>query len=115
MDKLAQVGHINVPPGVANYGTAVTGGLTVFVGNILKFLIVIASLYSFFNLIMAGYAFISAGEDPKKVEAAWAKIWQTLLGLALTASAFAIIAAIGWIFYRNPFQLLRLTIFGPTV
>ena len=71
-------------------------------------LIVGAGIYALFNFILAGYAFMSAGDDPKKVTGAWAKIWQTALGLALAAGAFVLAAIFGqlifgrWDFILNP-------------
>ena len=35
---------------------------------IFNLLVVLAGLYAVINLIMAGYAFMSAGDDPKKVQ-----------------------------------------------
>jgi len=113
MTKLAQIGTINAPPGVNEYGNFISGGLTSFIANIISFLLVIAGLYAFINLILAGYAFITAGDDPKKVESAWAKITQTLLGLALAAAAFLITGIISYIFYGNFLYFQRITIFGP--
>ncbi len=75
---------------------------------VLQALIVGAAIYALINLVLAGYAFMSAGDDPKKVEGAWAKIWQTLLGLAFAAGAFVLAAIFGqlifgrWDFIVNP-------------
>jgi len=71
-------------------------------------LIIGASIYALFNFVLAGYAFMSAGDDPKKVAGAWAKIWQTALGLAFSAGAFVLAALFGqlifgkWDFILNP-------------
>jgi hypothetical protein len=67
-----------------------------------------AGIYALINFILAGYAFMSAGDDPKKVAGAWAKIWQTALGLAVAAGAFVLAALFGqlifkdWTFILNP-------------
>ena len=51
---------------------------------------------------------MSAGEDAKKVAGAWAKIWQSLLGLAIAAGSFVLAAIFGqlifgqWDFILNP-------------
>jgi len=89
------------------------GGLTIFINNILKLLIVGAGIYAVINLVLAGYAFMSAGDDPKKVAGAWAKIWQTLLGLAFAAGAFVLAAIFGQLIFKDPGALLQLRIFGP--
>ena len=74
----------------------------------LKLLIVVAGIYALFNLIFAGFAFMSAGDDAKKVAGAWAKIWQSFLGLAVAAGAFVLAAIFGqlifgqWDFILNP-------------
>lgn len=71
-------------------------------------LIIGAGIYALFNLILAGYSFMSAGDDSKKVAGAWAMISQTMLGLALSAGAFVLAAIFGqlifgqWDFILNP-------------
>lgn len=102
-------GQIKLPTAITDkYGTE--AGLAI--GNLLnlvfKSLIVVAGIYTLFNLIFAGYAFMSAGDDAKKVAGAWAKIWQSLLGLAIAAGAFVLAAIFGqlifhqWDFILNP-------------
>jgi hypothetical protein len=99
-------GTINPPSPIANIeGGAGIGRL---LNTIFKSLIVVAGVYALFNLIFAGYAFMSAGDDAKKVAGAWAKIWQSLLGLAIAAGAFVLAAIFGqlifhqWDFILNP-------------
>jgi hypothetical protein len=70
-------------------------------------LIVGAGVYALFNFILAGYAFMSAGDDPKKVAGAWAKIWQTALGLAFTAGAFVLAAIFGQLIFGDPLFILK--------
>lgn len=109
-------GNVNAPPGVKLYGNVDegVGGLTLFIGNILKTLIVVAGLFALFNIVLAGYAFMSAGDDPKKVAGAWAKIWQSLLGLLVAAGSFVIAAIISRILFGNFVDIFRLRVFGPS-
>ena len=106
-------GTINQPPGVSTYCTNkghasdVACGLIPFLSNIVKFIIVIGGLYAFFNIIMAGYGFLSAGDDPKKMAAAWAKIWQSLLGLLIVAGAFVITAIVSYLVFGNTTAILN--------
>lgn len=82
------------------------------IGNIIQLviwiLIIGAGIYALINLILAGYAFMSAGDDSKKVAGAWAMISQTMIGLALSAGAFVLAAIFGqlifgqWDFILNP-------------
>ena len=101
-------GTVSPPTGVASVET----GLPTLVGNILKTLIVIAGVYAVFNFVLAGYAFMSAGDDPKKVQGAWQKIWQTLIGLIFAAGAFVIAALVGQLIFKDANALLQIKIFG---
>jgi hypothetical protein len=88
-------------------------GLTDFTTNIVRLLFLIAGLYAFFNLILAGYAFLSAGDDSKKVEAAWAKIWQSIIGLLFIVGSFVIIGVFSYILTGTSTAFLRIVIYGP--
>jgi hypothetical protein len=106
-------GRVNPPPGVNQYSGGFLAGFPNFINNVLKFLIVVAGVYALFNFVVAGYSFMSAGDDPKKVAGAWSKIWQTVLGLAFAAGAFVLAAIFGQIIFGDPNALLQLRIFGP--
>jgi hypothetical protein len=73
-------------------------------------LLISAGVYALINFILAGYAFMSAGDDAKKIEGAWAKIWQTALGLAVAAGAFVLAAIFGQLIFNDPTIL-----FNPTI
>lgn len=113
MKFLAQapdLGRVTAPAALKNFGGGdVRGGaIGIFLGLIIKLLLVGGGVYALFNLVLAGYSFLSAGDDPKKVEAAWAKIWQTAMGLIFMAGAFVLAAIFGklifndWGFILNP-------------
>ena len=101
-------GKITPPTGISKYSTTPETAIGQLLNITLKTLIVGAGVYALFNLILAGYAFMSAGDDAKKVAGAWAKIWQTLMGLAFAAGAFVLAAIFGqlifgkWDFILNP-------------
>lgn len=105
-------GCVTPPPGVGTYGSYETG-LMKFANNVLKLIIVGAGIYAFFNIIIAGYGFLSAGGDSKKVEQAWNKIWQSFLGLAFVAGSFVLAAIFGWLIFRDPRAILSPQIYGP--
>lgn len=105
------VGEITNP--LTGYGGIENNGLTMFLSNILRLVFVVAGIYALINLILAGFAFMSAGGDAKKISQAFDKIWQTLLGLAIIAGSFAIAAVIGYILFHNAMFLLSPTIYGP--
>ena len=106
------IGEVKPPP-IEGFKGLMEGGLTTFINNILKLLIVGAGIFAVMNLVLAGYAFMSAGDDPKKMQGAWAKIWQTFLGLAFAAGAFVLAAIFGQLIFKDPNALLQLKIFGP--
>jgi len=103
-------GTIAPPENVKKFGSVQEGGLGNFLYLIVRGMIVVAAVYALFNLILAGYAFMSAGDDPKKVAGAWAKISQTLLGLAFTAGAFVLAAIFGQLLFGDWTFLLKPTI-----
>lgn len=110
-----QFGTIQAPPGIQapGYGSLTGGGLVNLLGNLLKFLVVIAGVYVLLQLIFAGYQFISAGGDSKAVEAAWGKIWQSLIGLLIVAGAFVLAALFGFLIFGDPMAILKPRIYTP--
>lgn len=101
-------GSIQPPAEITTkYGSLEEGGLGKFLNVILQAMVVFAGVYALINLVLAGYAFMSAGDDPKKVEGAWAKIWQTLLGLAFAAGAFVLAAIFGQLIFGSWTFLLQ--------
>lgn len=106
-------GEVKPPSNITGFKGLTEGGPAIFINNILKFLIVVAGVWSVFNLVLAGYAFLSAGDDPKKVAGAWTKIWQTLLGLSFAAGAFVLAAIFGQLIFGDWNALLQIRIFGP--
>jgi hypothetical protein len=99
-------GSVQQPAALARFGGVESGGigklLQVFVG----ILIALGVIWAFINLILAGYQFMSAGDDTKKVAGAWSKIWQTLLGLALVAGSFVLAAIFGQLIFGDPGAIL---------
>jgi len=92
------------------YASNQGSGLFTFISNILKFAGVVAGLFFVVQIIMAGFSYIGANGDPKKVDLAWAKIWQSLIGLLIVASAFIIASVVGKIF---GIDIINPTIVGP--
>ena len=93
-----------------NYSGAQGQGLFDFLGNILKFAAVAGGIYMIIQIILAGFDYMNAAGDAKKLEIAWAKIWQSLVGLAIISAAFIIAGVIGRLTGIN---ILTPTIYGP--
>lgn len=103
---------------VANpYGdiTNPTGGLGLLITNFLRVFFVIAGVLAFFNFIIAGFQYITAGGDPKKLQQAWNKIWQSLLGLIVMVVSFALAAIFGYLIFDDPLFMLQPKIYTPNI
>lgn len=99
-------GTINAPQSAFGGGSAEQA-----VGKLIQLtiwlLIIGASIYALFNFVLAGYAFMSAGDDSKKIAGAWAMIWQTALGLAVAAGAFVLAAIFGQLLFGSATFILN--------
>lgn len=106
------VGSITSPLENTGYGT-VTGGLGMFITNILRLFFVVAGIMALFNFVIAGFKFINAGGDAKAVSAAWDKIWQSLMGLVIIVGSFAIAAIFGQLIFGRADFILNPGFYGP--
>lgn len=109
-------GKIKPPAAIERFGDVEGGGIGSFLNVIFRLIVVGAGIYALINLLVGGYGFMSAGEDPKKVAAAWSRIWQTFLGLAFTAGAFVLAAIFGQLIFGDATFILNPQIpeIGPT-
>ncbi len=105
------IGTIKPPPGIVQYGNFCTGAMS-FANNILRLFFIVSGLWAFLNIVIAGFQFMQAGGDPKAIQAAWAKIWQSFVGLLILVSSFLIAAIIGIVIFHNPGAILNPTITG---
>lgn len=96
----------NLPEGI-NPTTGELTGIMVFLNSLLRIVFVVAGLWGFLNLIIAGFGFLTAGGDPKSVTKAWDRIWQSLIGLIIIVSSFLIAAIIGILFFKDPTAILQ--------
>lgn len=100
-------GQITAPAALSAYGSSAAGAIGGLIERVLQLLIVGAGIYALFNFVLAGYDFLSAGEDVKKVAGAWAKIWQTALGLAFVAGSFVLAAIFGQLIFNDATFILH--------
>jgi hypothetical protein len=110
------IGDIQPPGWLEKHGETEIGpgfGLINFFSNILRLVTIAAGLFGFINLLLAGFAFISAAGDPEKIKQAQTKIWQSLIGLIIIASSFTLAAIIGWLLFDNPTLIISPRIYGP--
>lgn len=103
-------GTIKPPPGVAKYQQQVGTGeiaIILFASNIIKLITVVAGIWSLFNLVMAGFKYITAANDVKAVETAWQSIYMSLIGLIIIVSSFTITAVISFILFGDATYVLN--------
>ena len=109
-NPLKQISTSTNPDYVGSVGSA--KGLIILTNNILKLAIVVAGIYSFINIIIAGYIFLSSPE-PKEIAKAWSRIYQSMYGLLIIAGSFVLAAIFGYIIFGKWDALLSPTIYGP--
>lgn len=89
------------------------GGLVLFFTNVLRLVFVAAGIYALVNLLTAGFQYMTAGGDSKALTAAWARIWQSLLGLTIIVGSFALAAVFGYLIFGDAGFILNPKVYGP--
>ena len=111
----ALFGDINNPLQTINpsgYGDVNTG-LPHFITNIITVIFVAAGLYAFFNLMFAGFTYITAYGDAKKLQAALSSINMSLVGLIVMVGAAAITGIVSYVLFGSATAILSPQIIGP--
>lgn len=90
------------------------GGLITLLNNVLRLVYLGAGIWALIKIVTAGFNFVNSGGDPKKIETAWASIYQSLIGLIVIVSAIAIAGLIGLLMFGSATAILSPTIYGPT-
>lgn len=108
-----------IDPGTAfkPYGDVGTAGqgFVLFFSNILRLVFIGAGIYALLNIITAGFGFMSASGDSKAIVAAWARIWQSLLGLVIIVGSFALAALFGYLIFGDAGFILYPKVYGPGI
>ncbi|MBI3955477.1 hypothetical protein HY338_03465 [Candidatus Gottesmanbacteria bacterium] len=102
------IGKITPPanlPGLFDGSDNLTGLITL-INTLLRVVFIVAGLWAFMNIILAGFGFLSAGGDDKKIAKSWAQMWQSLIGLLIIVSSFVIAAIIGIVLFNDPSAIL---------
>lgn len=89
------------------------GGLINFISNVVKLVTVAGGLFAFFNLLLAGFTYVSSQGNPKSIEAAKSQITMSVLGLLLMVGSVVITAIVSQIFFGSPTAILQPQIYGP--
>jgi len=95
-------GEVAPPSWLPSKYTSTNGqGLFTFISIFLSLATIIAGIYLIIQLITAGYLYLSANGDPKKIEIAGNKIWQSMIGLLIVAGAVTLASVIARIIGIN--------------
>jgi hypothetical protein len=99
---------------VKSYGSVESAsGISTFISNIITIIFAAAGLFAFFNLMIAGFSYITAGGDTKKIEAATASINLSLIGLVVMVGAAAITGIVSYLLFGSATAILSPSITGP--
>lgn len=109
----AKIGTIDKPDALSKYISPEGEGLFVLLNNIMKLMIAGAGIFALFNFIIAGYQFISAGGNTEKINEAWNKIWQSMLGILIAAGSFTIAGVLGKLVFGDWTAIISPEITGP--
>lgn len=106
-------GQVAPPTPLQGFSGGTLAGIPILLNIILRTLVVIAGLFAVFNIVLAGYGYLSAEGDPKKISDAGSKIYQSIIGLVVAAGSFVLAAVIGQILFGDPDAILQLRYFTP--
>jgi TRAP-type C4-dicarboxylate transport system permease small subunit len=74
---------------------------------------VAAGIFALFNIVIAGFQYMTAGGDSKAMTEAWSRIWLTLVGLILMVGAFVLAAIFGFLLFGDATFMLQPRIYTP--
>lgn len=97
---------------VTSYGD-VSVGLPAFISNVITIIFAAAGLFAFFNLMIAGFTYITSAGDTKKIEAATASINMSLIGLVVMVAAAAVTGIVSYLLFGSATAILSPQITGP--
>lgn len=110
-------GEIKPPQGVEQYNIAAGGveniGIIVFASRLIQVITVVGGLFVFFNVIYAGFLYLSAMGDSGAHAKVRDQITYSVVGLLIIVASYALAGIIGLIFFGNATFILNPEICGP--
>ncbi len=107
-------GTVEPPAGVAGYDAGAEIGLLSFIATLIDVATVVAGIWVFINIVLAGYTYITSSGDTGAHGKVRDRITMSVMGLVIIAFAYLFAAVIGLIFFGNADYFLNPTIQGPT-
>lgn len=104
-------GTIDLPPGTPTNANAQPQDALVSVLNVaLNLTMIIAGFVTLINFIRAGYTYLTAGADAKKLDEAKNIITWSAVGLLIVVMTPLAAAIIGYIVFKDPMAIIKPTI-----
>lgn len=97
---------------ITGYGDVGTG-LPTFITNVITIIFAGAGIFAFFNLMIAGFSYITAAGDEKKILSATQSINMSLIGLVVMVAAAAVTGIVSYLLFGSATAILSPTIKGP--
>jgi len=112
------IGKIIMPgPLEGGYGGAFSAaegkGLIGFASNLIKLVMVLAGIWSFLNIIFAGFNYITQSTNPEAIANANKQIYMSLLGLVIIVGSFVLAGILGYLLFGRADAILIPQIYGP--
>lgn len=105
------IGEVKPPSFIDKYGPFQTG-IPLFISNIIRLLTIVAGLWMLINFILAGLQFISAQGKEEQIKNAWDKIFNSMIGLIVIVTAYALTALLSYLLFGDPSFILRPVLTG---
>jgi len=93
------------------YGDVSDAG--VLISNIVKLVLVAGGVTVLFITLFAGFSYITAGGDTKKIETALYSINMALTGIVIMVGAIVITGIVSWVLFGSPTVILSPQVYGP--
>lgn len=100
------IGKVDQPAGVAQYGDVSSGGLVLFVSNLIKLATIVAGVWVLFNFITAGYIYITSQGDTAAANKVKDQITSSVLGLVIIVVSYTAIALISFFLFGDAGYIL---------
>ena len=111
-------GSIDAPQGVSNFNADAGGGdaigILIFITRFIQLIFVIAGIWVTYNVISAGFIYLSSEGDPKAHTKVKDQITMSVIGLLIIVASYGFASVIGLIFFGDASFILNPTIQGPT-
>ena len=99
---------------LTGYGSVESSlGLSTFITNVITIVFAGAGLFAFFNLMIAGFRYIAAAGDEKKILVATQSISMSLIGLVVMVAAAAVTGVVSYLLFGSATAILSPSITGP--